>query len=266
MSCTSASLPFPLRSNNVAAGLAVHHDLGLVPVSRSLSISRPICGLRCFSHSYCLRHRPTESLILPTKRRFFPFRIPNLLVNPLSSCLPALTPLTDSHTQLRHYISTADPDRIYVVVERIVYAIHIAAQKRESIAIIPFEPRCLAAGYGWIAVGGPENGECAFIRIGERGLQVHGEPSSHFPSDVDSALPLDLESPSRLSSPGTSNRRPARRLLPEFELHKFGGTIVNSVAIHRFPADSEGVSSEDVTVLRYRSRRMMFDCMADHHV
>ncbi|CEJ59272.1 hypothetical protein PMG11_07903 [Penicillium brasilianum] len=187
-------------------------------------------------------HRPTESLILPNKRRFFPFRIPNF------------------HTQLRHYISTADPDRIYVVVERVVYAIHIAAHKRESIAVIPFEPRCLAAGYGWIAVGGPENGECAFIRTDERGLQLHGEPSSHQASDVDSALPLDLEPPSGLLSPDTttrgiaSSRRSPRRMMPEFELHKFGGSIVNSVTIHHFPGDREGISDEDVMVLSNNDR------------
>ncbi|GLI78726.1 hypothetical protein PoHVEF18_007047 [Penicillium ochrochloron] len=164
------------------------------------------------------------------------------------------------HTQLRHYISTADPDRIYVVVERVVYAIHIAAQKRESIAVIPFEPRCLAAGYGWIAVGGPENGECAFIRTDERGLQLHGEPSSHQASDVDSALPLDLEPPSGLLSPETttggptSTRRSPRRMMPEFELHKFGGTIVNSVTIHHFPGDREGITDEDVMVLSNNDR------------
>ncbi|KAJ5814303.1 uncharacterized protein N7503_001053 [Penicillium pulvis] len=157
------------------------------------------------------------------------------------------------HPQLRHYISTADPDRIYVVVDRIVVAIHIAAQKRESIAVIPFEPRCLAAGYGWIAVGGPDNGECAYIRIDERGLQVHDGTSPFRPADVDSALPLDLEPPSRLPSPGTSEgasaSRLGRRSLPELIVHKFGGSIVNSVTIHRFPNNGEGTSHEDVMVL-----------------
>ncbi|KAJ5281699.1 hypothetical protein N7478_007071 [Penicillium angulare] len=184
-----------------------------------------------------LSHRPTESLVLPNKRRFFPFRIPNF------------------HSQLRHYISTADPDRIYVVVDRIVYAIHISAQKREGIAVLPFEPRCLAAGHGWIAVGGPDSGECAFIRIDERGLQVHDESSPLHASDVDSALPLDLDLPSGFHSPGTSGSdtglppRSGRRTLPELVIHKFGGSIVNSVTIHRFPNNGEGTSHEDVMIL-----------------
>lgn len=105
-------------------------------------------------------------------------------------------------------------------------------------------------------MGGPENGECAFIKIGERGLQVHGESFTHQSSDVDSALPLDLDPPSGVSSPGTfvtstSARRPGPRLPPEFELHKFGGSIVNSVTIHRFLGNEEGVADEDVIVLRY---------------
>ncbi|KAJ5804972.1 hypothetical protein N7474_010859 [Penicillium riverlandense] len=182
-----------------------------------------------------LLHHPTESLILSAKRRFFPFRIPNF------------------HTQLRHYISTADPDRIYVIVERIIYAIHISAQKRESIAAIPFEPRALAAAYGWIGVGGPENGECAFIRIGDQGMQAHGSLSQH--SDVDSALPLDLDPLTRSVSPDTArgDSPRARRLIqnrfPEVELHKFGGSIVNSVTIHRFPGDKDSLADEDVMVL-----------------
>lgn len=39
-------------------------------------------GLLCWKLTQLLlaRERPTESLILSTKRRFFPFRIPNLSV------------------------------------------------------------------------------------------------------------------------------------------------------------------------------------------
>lgn len=176
-----------------------------------------------------------------------------------------------SHNQLRHYISTADPDRIYVVVERIVYAIHISAQKREDIAVIPFEPRCLAAGHGWIAVGGPENGECAFLKLNERDLQAHeGYPPTHVPTDVDSALPVGFEPSSQLLTPESSadgpssTRQPTRRLWPEFERHKFGGSIVNSVTIHRFPGTEKDAAPEDVMIIRcdivYRSYT---PCMTD---
>lgn len=135
-----------------------------------------------------------------------------------------------------------------------MYAIQLSAQTRASVALIPFEPRCLAAGHGWIAVGGPENGECAFIRIGDRGMQTHGEAPS-FQTDVDSALPLDLDPLSRVTSPDSNGdslptRYRTSRLLPEVELHRFGGSIVNSVTIHRLYGGGEGLADEDVAVLR----------------
>ncbi|KAL4807190.1 hypothetical protein BDV18DRAFT_113966 [Aspergillus unguis] len=183
-----------------------------------------------------LSYHPTESLILPTKRRFFPFRIPNY------------------HQQLRHYISTADRDRIYVVVDRVVYAIHISSRKRETIAVIPFEPKCLAAGHGWIGIGGSNNGECAFVKLSDRNVRLaRGTPATQT-ADVDSALPIDLEASQRYhprTSAGTertsSNYNATQ--LPEVQLHKFGGSIVNSVTIHRLPGDEKGFIDEDVAVL-----------------
>lgn len=145
-----------------------------------------------------------------------------------------------------------------------MYSIHIASQKRESIAVIPFEPRCLAAGYGWIGVGGPEIGECAIIRLADNSMSVSSDAPSFQPSDIDSALPLDLEPPSRVS-PGTSNgssllaRRPLQPQLPAVvEIHNFGSQIVNSVTIHRFPGDSEGFANEDVMIFRYEADRLVF--------
>ncbi|RDW90670.1 uncharacterized protein DSM5745_02445 [Aspergillus mulundensis] len=183
-----------------------------------------------------LSYQPTESLVLPTKRRFFPFRIPNY------------------HQQLRHYISTADQDRIYVVVDRVVYSIHISSRKRETVAVIPFEPKCLAAGYGWIGIGGTTNGECAFVKLSDcNGSEFRETPAAQA-ADVDSALPIDLvasqRSPPRASVEAeTINPSPGDRPLPEVQLHKFGGTIVNSVTIHRLPGDETGFMDEDVAVL-----------------
>ncbi|KGO76896.1 protein of unknown function DUF2415 [Penicillium italicum] len=186
-----------------------------------------------------LLHRPTEALILPTKRRFFPFKIPNLFVDKSA------------------YLPTVDPDRIYVVVERIVYSIHISGQKRETVAVIPFEPRCLVAGHGWIVVGGPENGECAFIRIGDRGMQVHDD--APFQTNVDNTLPLDLDLQSSMTSGDfdgeiASTRYRSSRSSPEVELHRFGGSIVNSVTIHRFYGGNEDFADEDVVVLSNNDR------------
>ncbi|KAE8351061.1 WD40-repeat-containing domain protein [Aspergillus coremiiformis] len=184
-----------------------------------------------------LWYHSTESLILQHRRRFFPFKIPNF------------------HQQLRNYISTTDPDRIYVVVDRVVYSIHISSRKRETLAVIPFEPKCLAAGYGWIGVGGSDNGECAFIKISDRGVHVREDTAISQPSDVDSALPIDLGAPTRISQSWLSGDEPEstpdadRRHLPDVQLHKFGGSIVNSVTIHRLPGDEKGLADEDIIIL-----------------
>jgi hypothetical protein len=139
----------------------------------------------------------------------------------------------------------------------VVYAIHISRRKRETIAVIPFEPKCLAAGYGWIGVGGTVNGECAFVKLSDRNARVSQDTSSAVQSaDVDSALPFDLESPLRTSPrilAGTEQAAsgPSPSQLPEVQLHKFGGSIVNSVTIHRLAGDEKGFLDEDVAVLRY---------------
>ncbi|RAH67495.1 uncharacterized protein BO66DRAFT_393721 [Aspergillus aculeatinus CBS 121060] len=184
-----------------------------------------------------LSFHPTESLVLSTKRRFFPFKIPNF------------------HQQLRNYISTADPDRIYVVAHKFVYAIHISTQKRETIGVIPFDPKCMAAGHGWVAVGGSDNGECAFIRLPDYSACTQGSTPAGQPADVDSALPIGFEPSARISSPRNNGdaTRPARdtggRQVPEMQLHTFGGSIVNSVTIHRLPGGEKDLSHEDVAIL-----------------
>ncbi|PGH33238.1 hypothetical protein GX50_03916 [[Emmonsia] crescens] len=142
------------------------------------------------------------------------------------------------HHQLRHYISTADPDRIYVAVERQIYVIHTSSRKREKIAVVPFEPKCLTAGLGWIGIGGSEHGDCAFIRIGD---PTSGAPHAMLPprADVDSPLPVDLD-PARPRFPPSSSN---------IKIHEFGGSIVNSVTLHRLPGVNDTYSYEDVAVL-----------------
>ncbi|KAM5495700.1 hypothetical protein McaMca56_005337 [Microsporum canis] len=199
-----------------------------------------------------LLYRPTESLLSPSGRRFFPFKIPNTSVYTpiLRSCywihgwdanelvvdfaLPEIR-----HHQLRHYISTADPDRIYVAVGRIIYAIYISSQKREILTIVPFDPKCLTAGNGWIGVGGTESGDCAFIKL-DQGLQGPETAVPGSPVDVDSPLPLDLDTPI------------PRRTLPyppNVSVRELGGSIVNSVTIHRLPSIGDDFVDEDIAVL-----------------
>lgn len=137
-----------------------------------------------------------------------------------------------------------------------IYAIHLSSQKRETIAVIPFEPKCLTAGYGWIGIGGSDNGECAFIKISDQAVRVRDSSPAPRPSDVDSALPIDIEGLRRVNqswlSGGESESAPntGGRQLRDVQLHKFGGSIVNSVTIHRLPGDGKGLADEDVMILR----------------
>lgn len=143
-----------------------------------------------------------------------------------------------------------------------VYAIHISTRKRETIAVIPFEPKCLAAGYGWIGVGGTNNGECAFVKLSNRNVRLARNTSAARTADVDSALPIELGASQRNSprtSVGGERASPVSGFggLPsEVQLHKFGGSIVNSVTIHRLPGDEQGYIDEDVAVLRCDSCRL----------
>lgn len=164
----------------------------------------------------------------------------------------------NSHPQLRHYISTADPDRIYLIANYALCLIYISSQKWERLAEIPFQPKCLAAGYGWVGVGGSDHGECAFIRIAGHDTHPHGtETSSLRESEVNHVLPIDLEPDARINPSWLSDEeasRPAtssRRQPSEVQVLKFGGSIVNSVTIHRFPSDDKHHPHEDVVLLRY---------------
>lgn len=159
---------------------------------------------------------------------------------------------------MRHYISTAEPGRIYVAVERAIYAIHLATKKREIVTIVTFEPKCLTAGFGWICVGGTNHGDCALIKIADSQSSANSSLSAPGPSsDVDTPLPLDLDPELRRTSPLAPGESqvdflPSVRRQPQsdVQLHEFGGSIVNSVALHRLPGDGDYFADEDIAILR----------------
>ena len=73
--------------------------------------------------------------------------------------------VTVRHTQLRRLFSVPAGDRVYYVNDYDVYVLDLATSRTTLLATIPFEARCLAADYGWVCVGGEQNGDCAFIRL-----------------------------------------------------------------------------------------------------
>lgn len=145
-----------------------------------------------------------------------------------------------------------------MAVDRIIYSIRISSRKRDIITIVPFEPKCLTAGLGWIAIGGTERGDCAFIRHEDYNAPLRHGLAGASSADVDTPLPLDLDPSSRRLppwapgeyDPETELRRADHRRLPEVQIKEFGGKIVNSVTLHRFPGDNDVYADEDVAVLR----------------
>lgn len=158
------------------------------------------------------------------------------------------------HRELRNFISTSDPDLIYYASEYNIYALNLAVRKRKLIATLPWLPQCLAAGYGWICVGGPDKGLCAFIDISEEGSLGSDERAARRHAEVDALLPLDLDVDSRLNAHDYLSRlqdppESGQPRQPEIRLHGLGGSIVNSVTIFRLCSGKKGLQDETVAVL-----------------
>ena len=143
---------------------------------------------------------------------------------------------------------------IYYASEQDIYALNLAARKRKLIATLPWLPQCLAAGHGWICVGGPDKGLCAFIDISEEGSPGSDERAARRHAEVDALLPLGLDVDSRLHAHDHLHQlqdpsESGRHKQPEIRLHELGGSIVNSVTISRLSSGKKGLQDETVAVL-----------------
>ncbi|KAK6408606.1 hypothetical protein LTR95_018412, partial [Oleoguttula sp. CCFEE 5521] len=110
---------------------------------------------------------PDTDRLVSTSKKFYPISIPV------------------SHWQLRHYISSPEPDRLYYASGREVFCLQPSTKKRKHVASLPFEARCTASGYGWICVGGEDEGHFAAIKTGALGWGEDGETSRSADVKVD---------------------------------------------------------------------------------
>ena len=73
--------------------------------------------------------------------------------------------------------------------------------------------------------------------------------------EVDALLPLDLDPGSRLLAHNFVQRgqptHAAGRRKPEVQIHEVGGSIVNSVTVHRLLSNQKGLEDEVVAVLTW---------------
>lgn len=106
-------------------------------------------------------------------------------------------------------------------------------------------------------MGGDRDGRCAFISVGEEDYdsERNREATSSRPLEVDALLPLDLDPGSRLLAHSFLQRSQttyaAGRRKPEVQIQEVGGSIVNSVTVHRLLSDQKGFEDEIVAVLTW---------------
>ncbi|KAF1965426.1 hypothetical protein BU23DRAFT_24809 [Bimuria novae-zelandiae CBS 107.79] len=167
--------------------------------------------------------RDTDTFVLPSKS-FYPLKIPI------------------AHYQLRHFISSPEPDLIYYASNRDdpgrdgasdVYCLNATTHTQTKIAELEWEARCTIAGHGYVCVGGADDGHFAAIKV------MGFPPTSSTP--VDALLPLDF--PNRPTLPRPAGLSSLER--PDYQ--KIGDDIVNSISIHKLPA--EGDKEEDVVAV-----------------
>jgi len=150
---------------------------------------------------------------------------------------------------LRHFISSPEQDLIYYASGSDVYCLNAATRTQVHVAPLPFEARCTASGHGYVCVGGEKGGDFAAIKVA-------GFPPAD-PDDVDAVLPLDL--PRRTTVP----RPPVLGLARQPKYEKIGDDIVNSISIHKLPADGHG-PGDVVAVLTNNDKTVRIFSLVKH--
>ena len=184
--------------------------------------------------------RSSEQLRRNSILSIFMFRTQPLSPRPLLC-------LTDSvlyrHPQLRHFISTVDQDWIYFASSYDVYALHLPSQRKSLLVTLPFLPRCLVAGLGWICLGGEQNGDSAFIRLNKEKAETRSQGHPVSPPD----------SPRRTARkilPGLGQNDTGSSSCPELLLRELGSKIVNSITLHELSNHGRSAWDEPVALLR----------------
>ncbi|MCJ1478562.1 hypothetical protein MMC13_007243 [Lambiella insularis] len=180
--------------------------------------------------------REDDALIQPHYRTFYPSKIPQ------------------QHYQLKNFISAVDRESIYYVSKNQIYALHTTTRKRELIATLSFLPQCLGAGFGWICVGGPVQGRCAFLTLEDSfSSNALRQSTARHTAEVDALLPLDLDPHSRILTQSSLESHEEHsgiaRHHSKIEYRDLGGDIVNSIAVHRLRSGKEGIHDEIVAAI-----------------
>ncbi|KAF1819674.1 uncharacterized protein K489DRAFT_383923 [Dissoconium aciculare CBS 342.82] len=133
-------------------------------------------------------------------------------------------PIPISHWQLRHFISVPastssrdlEEDFLYYASGPDVYCLNRKSRKRKQVTSLPFDARCTASGYGWVCVGGDDEGRFA-------ALKSDGTTEFEEASDRPDPLPRDVEGWQLVERGGAPGAR----------VERIGEDIVNSISVHR---------------------------------
>lgn len=139
------------------------------------------------------------------------------------------------HPQLRHFISAVDQDWIYFGSSYDIYALHLPSRRKSLLVTLPFQPRCLVAGLGWICAGGEQNGDSAFIRLNK--------------DDEDTPFQVTKRTAGKML-PDLEQNDGNLRSYPELVLHELGGQIVNSITLHELSNTGSSDWNEPVALVR----------------
>jgi WD40 repeat protein len=138
-----------------------------------------------------------------------------------------------------------------------VYCLFTATRKRRHIATLPFEARCTSSGYGWVCVGGEDEGHFAAIKV---------NGSGPWTSEVDERLDIGGAWTSGSAVGGSNTARRSANV----KVERIGEEIVNSISIHRIQ-DEEAhlddivavLTNNDKTVRVYSLPQRLETCVLD---
>lgn len=107
-----------------------------------------------------------------------------------------------SHYQLRHFISSPEQDLIYYASGNDIYCLNAATHTQSHLATLPFEARCTASGFGYVCVGGADDGNFAAIKVAGVPVENGYSPDTSLPArqetgpprnrhNTDTSMPVD---------------------------------------------------------------------------
>ncbi|KAF8445437.1 WD40-repeat-containing domain protein [Kalaharituber pfeilii] len=140
--------------------------------------------------------------------------------DPVSLILPSPLPfyhakIPDKHWQLRSLLCAPESNVLYYPTGSNIFSLNTETRRRELVASLPFNPRCLGAKFGWVCAGGGNDGHFASIRVGD-----HGKARAN---NEDESVVMEMD----------PEDEPPHK--PEVKVSELGGSIVNSITLHRPP-------------------------------